>query len=190
MGRVIAADLYAGPDALIVVGTTLRIPGVKRLVKDMCRAVHYRNRGLTVWMNKDAPPVDKDYTWDLIVYGPCNRVAEHADLPRWDGLRPMSVASGKETEPRCVLTPATTPVKANRTSLKHRFNLYRKSKAQAKQKTGDETTTTQSAGVTRNRKVAQKRRHTHGGITFLRNDYGRVRSIHELLNALPDYTSG
>lgn len=95
IGRVVAADLRTRPDALIVVGTTLKIPGVKRIVKEMCGVVRGRRGGLTVWINKDGPPPGKDYGWDLVVRGPCDRVAEHADIPRWDAPRP------------CVLIPAT-----------------------------------------------------------------------------------
>ena len=108
IGRVVAADLRTRPDALIVVGTTLKIPGVKRIVKEMCGVVRGRRGGLTVWINKDGPPPGKDYGWDLIVRGECDRVAEHADMPRWDGPRPIPVADGvKGADSPCVLIPAT-----------------------------------------------------------------------------------
>jgi NAD-dependent histone deacetylase SIR2 len=108
IGRVVAADLRTRPDALIVVGTTLKIPGVKRIVKEMCNVVRGRRDGATVWINTEGPPPGKDYEWDLIVRGPCDRVAEHADMPHWDGPRPIPVAPGDQGgKSPCVLIPAT-----------------------------------------------------------------------------------
>jgi NAD+-dependent protein deacetylase SIR2 len=107
IGSVVAADLRTRPDALIVVGTTLKVPGVKRIVKEMCGVVRGRRGGLTVWINMDAPPPGKDYEWDLIVSGECDRVAGHADMPRWDGPRPIPATDGEDTSTPCVLIPAT-----------------------------------------------------------------------------------
>ncbi|KAF2430481.1 DHS-like NAD/FAD-binding domain-containing protein [Tothia fuscella] len=84
IGSVVTADLKTRPDALIVVGTTLKVPGVKRIVKEMCSMVRDRRDGLTVWINSDPPPPGKDYAWDLIVQGPCDSVASKAQMPKWD----------------------------------------------------------------------------------------------------------
>jgi NAD+-dependent protein deacetylase SIR2 len=83
IGAVVKADLRTRPDALIVVGTTLKVPGVKRIVKEMCGVVRGRRDGLTVWINMDSPPVSKDYEWDLIVKGPCDHVANFASIRHW-----------------------------------------------------------------------------------------------------------
>jgi NAD-dependent histone deacetylase SIR2 len=86
IGSVVTADLKTRPDALIVVGTTLKVPGVKRIVKEMCSMVRDRKDGLTVWLNNDPPPPGKDYAWDLVVQGPCDAVASLAALPKWDDV--------------------------------------------------------------------------------------------------------
>jgi NAD-dependent histone deacetylase SIR2 len=86
IGSVVTADLKTRPDALIVVGTTLKVPGVKRIVKEMCSMVRDRKDGLTVWLNNDPPPPGKDYAWDLVVQGPCDAVASRAALPKWDDV--------------------------------------------------------------------------------------------------------
>jgi NAD-dependent histone deacetylase SIR2 len=83
IGAVVKADLRTRPDALIVVGTTLKVPGVKRIVKEMCGVVRGRRDGATIWINMDTPPVSKDYEWDLIVKGPCDRVANVASMRHW-----------------------------------------------------------------------------------------------------------
>jgi NAD-dependent histone deacetylase SIR2 len=57
-------------------------------------------------MNKDPPPPGKEYEWDLVVSGPCNKVAQHADLPRWDEPRPIPAADGDVQSP-CVFIPTT-----------------------------------------------------------------------------------
>jgi NAD-dependent histone deacetylase SIR2 len=88
IGSVVKADMRTRPDALIVVGTTLKVPGVKRIVKEMCGIVRARRDGVTVWINNDPPPALKDYEWDLVVQGPCDHVASHAAMRRWDEPEP------------------------------------------------------------------------------------------------------
>jgi NAD-dependent histone deacetylase SIR2 len=86
IGAVAKADLRARPDALIVVGTTLKVPGVKRIVKEMCGVVRDRKDGCTIWINSDPPPLGKDYEWDLVVQGPCDAVASRAAMPKWNDV--------------------------------------------------------------------------------------------------------
>ncbi|MCJ1312878.1 hypothetical protein MMC25_006554 [Agyrium rufum] len=78
IGAVMTADLRSRPDAVIVVGTSMKIPGVRRIVKEMCGVVRGRRDGLAVWVNHDGPPPGKDFEdcWDLIVRGPCDQVAK------------------------------------------------------------------------------------------------------------------
>lgn len=83
IGSVVKADMRTRPDALIVVGTTLKVPGVKRIVKEMSAIVRDRkDGGMAVWINNDDPP--KDLEWNLIVKGPCDFVATSAALRQWN----------------------------------------------------------------------------------------------------------
>ena len=86
IGTVVSSDLRARPDAIIVVGTSMKIPGVRRIVREMCGVVRGRRDGLAVWINQDSPPVGKEFEdcWDLIVRGPCDEVAKHAAMHRWN----------------------------------------------------------------------------------------------------------
>ncbi|SLM40988.1 Sirtuin family, catalytic core small domain [Lasallia pustulata] len=86
IGTVVSSDLRTRPDAVIVVGTSMKIPGVRRIVREMCGVVRGRRDGLAVWINRDPPPVGKDFEdcWDLIVRGPCDEVAKHAAMHRWN----------------------------------------------------------------------------------------------------------
>ncbi|TPX07005.1 uncharacterized protein E0L32_011073 [Thyridium curvatum] len=86
IGQVMQADLKRGPDAVIVVGTTLKIPGVRRIVKEMCLSTRSRNNGFTAWVNIDPEPQGAEFKgcWDLIVKGKSDDVAELVNLPHWD----------------------------------------------------------------------------------------------------------
>ena len=90
IGTVVGADLRARPDAVIVVGTSMKIPGVRRIVREMCGVVRGRKDGLAVWINCGPPPLGKEFEdcWDLIVEGDCDNVADHAKMRRWndDGI--------------------------------------------------------------------------------------------------------
>lgn len=84
IGEVSSADLRRLPDAVIVVGTTLKIPGVRRLVREMCKGTRSRRDGFTAWINVDGEPQDFKDCWDLVVKARCDDVAELVNLPRWD----------------------------------------------------------------------------------------------------------
>lgn len=88
IGTVVSADLRTRPDALIVVGTSMKIPGVRRMVKEMCGVIRGRKGGLTVWINHEAPGKDFGECWDLVVRGACDEVALQADMRRWDDDSP------------------------------------------------------------------------------------------------------
>lgn len=101
IGSVTTADLRTRPDALIVVGTTLKVPGVKRIVKEMCGVVRGRRDGATIWINKNPPPPGPGFEWDLIVSGPCDRVAELARMPKWDENPQGEAVSAEDGERIC-----------------------------------------------------------------------------------------
>ncbi|KAI9722801.1 MAG: hypothetical protein M1828_004497 [Chrysothrix sp. TS-e1954] len=121
IGAVTKADLRARPDAVIVVGTSLKIPGVRRIVREMCGIVRDRRDGLTVWLNSDAPPARKEFEncWDLVVKGAADEVAEKASLGRFDDPEVIvdfvsedSAAKAKEkSNPQVILE---TPPKVSR----------------------------------------------------------------------------
>lgn len=76
IGSITERDLKNRPDCLIVTGTSLKIPGVRRLVKEMAKVVHSRN-GYVIWMNLDPPSqsiVDYVEHFDLIIVGDCQAV--------------------------------------------------------------------------------------------------------------------
>ena len=86
IGAVVKADLLKRPDAVIVVGTSMEIPGVKRMVREMCGTVRDRRDGVAIWINRGPPPVGKEFEdcWDLVVAGDCDQVAQRANMRRWN----------------------------------------------------------------------------------------------------------
>ena len=86
IGSCASYDMRMRPDAVIVAGTTLKVPGVRRIARKMCNIVRDRKDGVTVWLNNDPEPMGKDLEdkWDLVVKGPCDEVARYANMRRWD----------------------------------------------------------------------------------------------------------
>jgi NAD-dependent histone deacetylase SIR2 len=86
IGSCAAADMRLRPDAVIVAGTTLKVPGVRRIAREMCKIVRDRKDGVAIWINNDPEPLGKELedVWDLVVKGPCDEVARHANMRKWD----------------------------------------------------------------------------------------------------------
>ncbi|ELR09790.1 hypothetical protein VC83_01145 [Pseudogymnoascus destructans] len=102
IGAVTTADLKSRPDAVIVVGTSLKVPGVKRIAREMCQVARGRKDGFTAWINHGPEPVGLEFKdcWDLVIRGDCDEVARHAAIPKWDD---------KDVGPYTVLPPRETP---------------------------------------------------------------------------------
>lgn len=86
IGSVTSDDLRKRPDAVIVAGTTLKVPGVKRIVKEMCATVRNRRGGVAIWINTDLPPVVQELKdcFDIVVQATCDEVANRAAMRKWD----------------------------------------------------------------------------------------------------------
>lgn len=86
IGKVSQADLRRVPDAVIVVGTTLKVPGVRRIVRELCQATRSKRDGFTAWVNVEPVPQTPDMKdlWDLVVCGKCDDIAGLLNFPHWD----------------------------------------------------------------------------------------------------------
>ncbi|GAO13964.1 uncharacterized protein UV8b_01963 [Ustilaginoidea virens] len=109
IGNIMRADLRARPDAVLVVGTTLKVPGTRRLVKEMCQVTRGRKDGLTAWINIDSEPKVPDFkdSWDLVVKSKCDNIARLAALPPWDCEIGDSYLVSNEEEREMSATPPT-----------------------------------------------------------------------------------
>ena len=87
IGAVTTSDFRKRPDAVVVVGTSLKIPTVRKIVREMCNIVRDRRSGITMWINNDQGPPsgpDLDDAWDLVVKGDADEIASLANLRDWD----------------------------------------------------------------------------------------------------------
>ncbi|KAF4947590.1 hypothetical protein FSARC_13935 [Fusarium sarcochroum] len=86
IGKVSAADLKTCPDAVLVVGTALKIPGTRRLVQEMCKATRKRENGITIWINTQSAPKSAGLRdcWDIVVKADCDKIAHMADFLDYD----------------------------------------------------------------------------------------------------------
>ncbi|CAI7574743.1 unnamed protein product [Penicillium palitans] len=82
---VMNADIKSRPRVLIVAGTSLKIPGVRRLVKSLCTMIRSRKDGVTMFINNE-PPSGKEFDncFDLIIKGSCDEVARQVNLKSWE----------------------------------------------------------------------------------------------------------
>lgn len=65
VGPLITHDIGLGPDVLLIMGTSLKVHGLKIMVKEFAKAVHSRG-GTVVFVNRTKPP---ESTWgDVIDY--------------------------------------------------------------------------------------------------------------------------
>jgi NAD-dependent histone deacetylase SIR2 len=47
-GAIFLRDLRKGPDIVIIIGISLKIPEARRLTKEFCRAIKIRKRGVII----------------------------------------------------------------------------------------------------------------------------------------------
>lgn len=100
IGSVCRDDLRKRPDAVIVVGTTLKVPGVRRIVREMCATVRDRRDGVAIWINNDPEPSGKEFEdcWDIVVRGKCDDIATRAALGQWDRQHESRELSAQSVE--------------------------------------------------------------------------------------------
>lgn len=83
IGTLSQYDIRRRPDLLIVMGTSLKIPGVKRMVREMSRCVHdttlkskRAGAGKAIFINRDEPPKGWESVFDYFVAGDSDRAVE------------------------------------------------------------------------------------------------------------------
>jgi NAD-dependent histone deacetylase SIR2 len=76
-GAISLRDLRKGPDTVIITGTSLKIPGARKLAREFCRAAKIRKGGVTIWINKELPSLDKDFEslLNYMICGDCDAAA-------------------------------------------------------------------------------------------------------------------
>lgn len=97
----LAADIARRPTMLLVVGTSLKVVGLKRMIKDIAKAVHANSSdGLVVYLNKTGIQAKSEWksVFDCELVGESDRWVDlfrsHRKQPRASAEK---IASGKET---------------------------------------------------------------------------------------------
>jgi NAD-dependent histone deacetylase SIR2 len=99
IGAVTQFDLRQRPDTVIVVGTSLKINAVKRIVREMCAVVKDHRTGNAIWINQDPVPQTKELgtLFDVMVRGDADHVAKIIDMKDWEQLMEVSVPYTEDT---------------------------------------------------------------------------------------------
>ncbi|PQE20501.1 hst3 protein [Rutstroemia sp. NJR-2017a BBW] len=97
VGPIVVHDLKLGPDVLLILGTSLRVFGLKRMVREFAQAVHAKG-GSVIFVNQTKPP---ESTWgefiDYWVEWDCD--AWVLDLKTRRGDIWLPPGSGQEIKP-------------------------------------------------------------------------------------------
>ena len=89
IGGLQTKDIGRRPDLLIVMGTSLKVHGLKKLVKDFATAVHNpeKPQHKVVFVNKTPPPAEWSGVFDFWVQGDTDAWVEMV-LSDWKKMRP------------------------------------------------------------------------------------------------------
>ena len=66
IGAMLSHDLRFGPDLLLIMGTSLKVHGLKTIIKEMAKAVHAKKNGKVIFVNLSEP--SKSAWKDVIDY--------------------------------------------------------------------------------------------------------------------------
>lgn len=91
IGQIQATDVRKGPDLLIIMGTSLKVHGLKKLVKEFAKVTHARKGpktpGLVIFVNKTPPGGEWDGVIDYHVEGDTDSWTEKV-IADWKKHRP------------------------------------------------------------------------------------------------------
>ncbi|OCF39050.1 hypothetical protein I317_07156 [Kwoniella heveanensis CBS 569] len=129
IGQVVERDLKS-VDALMVAGTSLSVPGVKRIVKEMSKVIHSKPArkkgkkagGSVVYVNDEAPGKSAEWKgiFDYFVQGDIQAfVIDHLENhERYQTTGSTSLSASAKTEPSTPKKKQNNSRKSNKTSKK------------------------------------------------------------------------
>ncbi|KAJ2766377.1 NAD-dependent deacetylase hst3, partial [Coemansia nantahalensis] len=110
IGELSEYDLKQRPDLLIVIGTSLKIPGIKRMIREMSKCVHsctQRSKragaGKAIFINRDEPPRGWDDVFDYFIAGDADEVISRLPIlaPGAETPAASTSTSTSSTASRC-----------------------------------------------------------------------------------------
>lgn len=88
IGQLAAYDVSRRPDLLLIMGTSLKVHGLKRLVKDFAKVVHGgKKRGLVVFVNATPPSKEWEGIIDVYIEGETDKWVEKVE-EEWRRVKP------------------------------------------------------------------------------------------------------
>jgi len=87
IGDLQSYDLSRSPDLLLIMGTSLKVHGLKRLVKEFAKAVHAK-KGSVIFVNATSPSREWEGVIDVHVHGETDRWVEMVE-EEWRRFRPQ-----------------------------------------------------------------------------------------------------
>lgn len=69
IGKLQTSDLKRKPDLMIVMGTSLKIPALKKFIKQAAKLIHSTRNGKVVFVNRTAPTKEWEKVFDYEVLG-------------------------------------------------------------------------------------------------------------------------
>ncbi|OWZ69827.1 hypothetical protein AYX14_04813 [Cryptococcus neoformans] len=88
IGQLTAYDVSRRPDLLLIMGTSLKVHGLKRLVKDFAKVVHGgKKRGLVVFVNATPPSKEWEGIIDVHIEGETDKWVEKVE-EEWRRVKP------------------------------------------------------------------------------------------------------
>lgn len=86
IGELQSYDLSRSPDLLLIMGTSLKVHGLKRLVKEFAKVVHAK-KGLVVFVNATPPSKEWEGVIDVHIHGETDKWVERVE-DEWRRFRP------------------------------------------------------------------------------------------------------
>lgn len=119
IGNLQAYDLGRKPDLLLVMGTSLKVHGLKRVVREFAKAVHAKG-GLVVFINLTPPTKEWEDVIDVYIKGETDKWVNKVEED-WKHIKPTDwelqtrlegdvVKSATKTKPKA--KPVSTPKKS------------------------------------------------------------------------------
>jgi len=87
IGALQAYDISRQPDLLLIMGTSLKVHGFKKLVKDFAKAVHSTARGMVIYVNATPPSKEWEGIIDFHIQGTTDAWTEKVEED-WKSFRP------------------------------------------------------------------------------------------------------
>ena len=117
IGDLQTYDLSRNPDLLLIMGTSLKVHGLKRVVKEFAKTVHARKDGLVVFVNATPPSKEWEGIIDVHIHGQTDVWAEKVEED-WKRLRPADWEIQTRLDGEVAVTAGTVKKEAKPKGIK------------------------------------------------------------------------